>query len=70
MRLIKKLGQGSPSETLGILRCDVGVETWGTLAEKVLVPVESVTRIPSGWSCEEMAGAPLVFLAAWQALTQ
>jgi NADPH2:quinone reductase len=57
-------------ETLGILRCEVGVETWGTLAEKVVVPVESVTRIPSGWSCEEMAGAPLVFLTAWQALTQ
>jgi NADPH2:quinone reductase len=59
-----------PGETLGILRCDVGVETWGTLAEKVVVPVESVTRIPHGWSCEEMAGAPLVFLTAWQALTQ
>jgi NADPH2:quinone reductase len=57
-------------ETLGILRCEVGVETWGTLAEKVVVPVESVTRIPSGWSCEEMAGAPLVFLTAWQALKQ
>ncbi len=57
-------------ETVGILRCEVGVETWGTLAEKVVVPAESVTRIPTGWSCEEMAGAPLVFLTAWQALTQ
>ena len=57
-------------ETVGILRCEVGVEAWGTLAEKVVVPVESVTRIPPGWSCEEMAGAPLVFLTAWQALTQ
>jgi len=57
-------------ETVGILRCEVGVEEWGTLAEKVVVPAESVTRIPTGWSCEEMAGAPLVFLAAWQALTQ
>ena len=54
-------------ETLGILCCEVGVEMWGTLAEKVVVPVESVTRIPTGWSCEEMAGAPLVFLTAWQA---
>lgn len=57
-------------ETVGILRCDVGVEVWGTLAEKVVVPTESVTRIPTGWSLEEMAGAPLVFLTAWQALTQ
>ncbi|HKO30491.1 MAG TPA: zinc-binding alcohol dehydrogenase family protein [Nitrospiraceae bacterium] len=57
-------------ETVGILRCKVGVEVWGTLAEQVLVPMESVTRVPRGWSLEEMAGAPLVFLTAWQALTQ
>ena len=57
-------------ETVGILRCKVGVEVWGTLAEQVLVPMESVTRVPRGWSFEEMAGAPLVFLTAWQALTQ
>jgi NADPH:quinone reductase len=57
-------------ETMGILRCDAGVGVWGTLAEKVVVPMESLTRIPSGWSLEEMAGAPLVFLTAWQALTQ
>jgi NADPH:quinone reductase len=59
-----------PGETLGILRCDVGVETWGTLAEKVVVPARSLTRVPHGWSLEEMAAAPLVFLTAWQALTQ
>ena len=57
-------------ETVGILRCGVGVDVWGTLAEHVVVPMESVTRVPSGWSLEEMAGAPLVFLTAWQALTQ
>ena len=57
-------------ETVGILRCKVGVEVWGTLAEQVMVPADSVTRVPHGWSFEEMAGAPLVFLTAWQALTQ
>jgi NADPH2:quinone reductase len=57
-------------ETVGILRCDVGVALWGTLAEKVVVPMASVTRVPRGWSIEEMAGAPLVYLTAWQALTQ
>lgn len=57
-------------ETVGILRCSAGVDVPGTLAEKVVVPAESVTRIPAGWSLEEMAGAPLVFLTAWQALTQ
>jgi NADPH2:quinone reductase len=57
-------------ESLGILRSEVGIQIWGTLAEKVVVPLESLTVIPSGWSLEEMAGAPLVFLTAWQALTQ
>jgi len=57
-------------ETVGILRCNVGVDVWGTLAEKVVVPAESVTPIPPNWSLEEMAGAPLAFLTAWQALTQ
>jgi NADPH2:quinone reductase len=57
-------------ETVGILRCGVGVEAWGTLAETVVVPVENVIRIPRDWSLEETAGAPLGFLTAWQALTQ
>ena len=59
-----------PGETVGILRCDVGVDVWGTLAEKVVVPARSVARPPQDWSLEEMAAAPLVFLTAWQALTQ
>jgi NADPH2:quinone reductase len=53
-----------------ILRCDVGVEVRGTLADKVLVPADSVTRPPTGWTLEEAAAAPLVYLTAWQALTQ
>lgn len=65
-----RVGNIRAGETVGILRCETGVETPGTLAEKVLVPAESVVRTPTGWSLEEMAGAPLVFLTAWQALTQ
>ncbi len=57
-------------QTVGILRCNVGVETWGTLAEKTVVPADCTEPVPQGWSLEEMAGAPLVFLTAWQALTQ
>lgn len=57
-------------QTVGVLRCHAGVDTWGTLAEKTKVPAASVAPIPAGWSIEEMAGAPLVFLTAWQALTQ
>jgi NADPH2:quinone reductase len=56
-------------DIVGILRCDVGVETWGTLAERTIVPAASAAPVPAGWSREEMAAAPLVFLTAWQALT-
>ena len=57
-------------QTAGILRCDVGVNVWGTLAEQAVVPAASVAPVPRGWSLEQMAAAPLVFLTAWQALTQ
>jgi NADPH:quinone reductase len=57
-------------ETVGILRGVTGVDAWGTLAEKVVVPITNLVAVPPGWSLEEMAGAPLVFLTAWQALTQ
>lgn len=59
-----------PGDTVGILRCHAGVETWGTLAELTVVPAASVAPVPHGWSLQEMAGAPLVFLTAFQALTQ
>ena len=71
---VVKVGPGVSNlhvgETVGILRCDAGVKSWGTLAEQVVVPAESVTPVPPKWSHEEMAGAPLVFLTAWQAMTQ
>jgi NADPH2:quinone reductase len=57
-------------DTIGILRCDVGVATWGTLAEKTVAPASSVAPVPRAWALEEMACAPLAFLTAWQALTQ
>jgi NADPH2:quinone reductase len=57
-------------DTVGILRCDCGVDKWGTLAGKVIVSAASVAPPPEGWSLEQTAGAPLVYLTAWQALTQ
>jgi NADPH:quinone reductase len=57
-------------DIVGVLRCDVGVSTWGTLAEKAVVHAVSLASVPQGWSLEEMAGAPLAFLTAYQALTQ
>ena len=35
-----------------------------------MVPAANIVPVPRGWSLEETAGAPLVFLTAWQALTQ
>jgi NADPH2:quinone reductase len=68
------LGAGVESmhvgETVGILCGITGVNAWGTLAEKTVVPAANIVPIPEGWSLEQMAGAPLVFLTAWQALTQ
>ena len=68
------LGEGVENiklgDTVGILRGDTGVEAWGTLAEKTAVDASHIIQIPSGWSLPEVAGAPLVFLTAWQALTQ
>jgi hypothetical protein len=31
-----------PGDTVGILRCEAGVNTWGTLAELTVVPAASV----------------------------
>ena len=59
-----------PGDTVGILRCEVGVDAWGTLAEKVIVWADSVVPLPQGWSLEQLTAAPLVYLTAWQALTQ
>ena len=60
----------SVGQTVGILRGPVGVTAWGTLAERTVVPAASLVPVPPGWEEREMAGAPLVFLTAWQALTQ
>lgn len=53
-----------------LLRSEVGVNRHGTLAEKVVIPAASVTRLPDGWTEAQAAGAPLVYLTAYQALTQ
>jgi NADPH2:quinone reductase len=57
-------------QPLALLRGEVGVSRWGTFAERVVVPVESLIEIPQGWSPEQAAAAPLVYLTAYQALTQ
>jgi len=52
-----------------ILRGEVGGNRPGTFAQRVAVPVENLVEIPAGWSEPEAAGATLVYLTAYQALT-
>lgn len=72
--VIAALGAGADNlrvgDRVGILRGEAGVTAWGTLAEKTIVSADCVTPIPANWSAAEMASAPLVFITAWQALTQ
>lgn len=53
-----------------ILRGEAGVTRPGTFAERVAVPVDVLVDLPKGWSDLEAAGSPLVYLTAYQALTQ
>jgi len=68
-----ELGNGVSGLRVGdrraILRGDVGGNRWGTFAERVAVPVENLIEIPDGWNEQESAGAALVYLTAYQALT-
>jgi len=72
--IVEAVGEGVSNFKIGdeavLVRSEVGVNRPGTLADKVAVPVESLVRRPEGWTEEESAGATLVYLTAWQALTQ
>jgi NADPH:quinone reductase len=57
-------------ETRLILRGDTGVYRWGTFAQRVAVATDSIVKVPEGWSIQQAAAAPLVYLTAYQALTQ
>jgi NADPH2:quinone reductase len=59
-----------PGEKLVLVRSEIGVNRPGTFAQKTAVPVESLVRPAPGWSDEQSAGATLVYLTAYQALTQ
>jgi NADPH2:quinone reductase len=53
-----------------VIRGDTGVYRWGTFAEKVAVAADSVATPPEAWSTEQAGCASLVYLTAYQALTQ
>jgi NADPH:quinone reductase len=73
MGTVEQLGPGvtqlRPGDRRAILRSEVGVTRAGTFAQRVAVPVDNLVEIPEGWSDTEAAGATLVYLTAYQALT-
>ena len=72
--IVEAIGPGvndiKPGEKRVLLRSEIGVNHPGTFAQKTAVPVESLVRPAPGWSDEQSAGATLVYLTAYQALTQ
>lgn len=58
-----------PGDRRLILRGETGVTRWGTFAHRVAVSAENLAEIPAGWNDPEAAGATLVYLTAYQALT-
>ncbi len=57
-------------QKVNIIHGDAGINTPGTLAQRLLISVENLGDIPRGWSDEQAAGAPLVYITAHLALTQ
>src|SRR4051812_23051407 len=57
---VEQIGDGVHDHAIGdrrlILRGDVGVNRWGTFAEKVAVPIHSLVELPTGWTSEQSAG--------------
>jgi len=70
---VMQVGPGVSNLRVGdrrvILRGDVGVNRPGTFAQRVSVPDAQLVEVPPGWSEQEAAGAALVYLTAYQALT-
>ena len=53
-----------------IMPGETGAGRWGTFAQKAVVPADELLRVPAGWDDQAAAAGPLVYLTAWQALTQ
>lgn len=71
--IVRALGTGVSGVPIGekriLLRSEIGVNRPGTFAARVAVPAESLVTPPMGWTDEESAGAALVYLTAFQAIT-
>ncbi|MDZ4857401.1 MAG: NAD(P)-dependent alcohol dehydrogenase [Candidatus Hydrogenedentes bacterium] len=61
-------GRYKTGDRVIVLRGEVGVTRDGTLAECCVVPETLLTPLPVGWTMQQGAAGPLVFLTAWRAL--
>ena len=52
-----------------LLRSQVGLLRWGMLAERASMPANVLAEVPAGWTEEQAAGASVVYLSAYRALT-
>jgi NADPH2:quinone reductase len=72
--IVEQIGPGvsgvGPGDKRVIVRSEIGVNRPGTFAQRTAVPVESLVEPAPGWTDEQSAGATLVYLTAYQALTQ
>src|SRR5688572_7002923 len=56
-----QVAQWRVGEEALILRSEIGVNRWGTFAERVAVPSDCLVRIPEGWTKPQAAAAVLVY---------
>jgi NADPH:quinone reductase len=73
MGTVIQVGEGVRDVHVGeprvILRSHAGVFRWGSFAELVSLPKESLVEMPLGWTEEQASCATLVYMAAYRALT-
>lgn len=72
--VVSAVGAGVTSVKVGevyaLLRGEAGVNKPGTFAQKVSVPFTSLVPVPAGWTHQQASCATLVYLTAFQALTE
>jgi NADPH:quinone reductase-like Zn-dependent oxidoreductase len=68
-----KVGKGVKDVQVGdkrvLLRSQVGLMRWGMFAEQTSMPASALAELPAGWTEEQSAGASVVYLSAYRALT-
>jgi NADPH2:quinone reductase len=57
-------------DTCALLRGAAGVDRAGSFAQQIAVPVDSLVPVPQGWTLEQASCATLVYLTAYQAISQ